>query len=66
MGYKVIESENKFKVIEKRPETKEEISIREFTDKEEAKKLSRSLNLGAGFDGWTPNFFMNSVKIPQS
>jgi hypothetical protein len=66
MGYKVIETENKFRVIEKRPETKEEVVIREFSDKDTAKTLSRSLNLGAGFDGWTPNFFLNSIKIPQS
>lgn len=66
MGYKVIDAENKFHVIEKRPETKEEIVIREFTNKDDAKALSRSLNLGAGFDGWTPNFFLKSLVIPQS
>ena len=76
MGYKVIEGLllpedsvkncSVYKVVEKRPETKEEIVIRTFRDKEEAKTFSRFLNLGGGFDGWTPNFFVNQVKIPQS
>ena len=38
--------------------------IRKFSvDKQpEAKAFTRSLNLGAGFDGWTPNFFLINNK----
>ena len=31
--------------------------------KEEAKALARHLNMGGGFDGWTPAFFLE--RIPQ-
>lgn len=57
MGYKVIEDSSKFNVVEKRLETKEEIIIKSFATKDEAKAFSRHLNLGGGFDGWTPDFF---------
>lgn len=69
MGYKVIEDLllpkdsikncSVYKVVERRPETKEEIVIRTFKTKEEAKTFSRHLNLGGGFDGWTPDFFLS-------
>lgn len=69
MGYKVIEDLllpkdsikncSVYKVIERRSETKEEIVIRTFKTKEEAKTFSRHLNLGGGFDGWTPDFFLS-------
>jgi hypothetical protein len=32
--------------------------------KDEAKTLCRHLNFGGGFDGFTPNFFLQ--KIPQT
>jgi len=32
---------------------------------DEAKKLARHLNLGGGFDGFTPNFFLKNFKIPD-
>jgi hypothetical protein len=37
--------------------------IKENLDNVEARKLLRHLNLGGGFDGWTPNFFMKKVDI---
>jgi hypothetical protein len=58
VGYKVIEDSSKFNVVERRPETKEEIVIKSFATKDEAKTFSRHLNLGGGFDGWTPDFFL--------
>lgn len=58
MGYKIIENEKAFEVIERRSETKEEYTIKRFTNKDDAKKFSRHLNLGGGFDGWTPDFFL--------
>ena len=66
MPYKVIENDKQFRVVERRSETNEELTIRTFLEKEEARKFSRSLNFGAGFDGWTPNFFLDKVKIPRS
>lgn len=64
MGYKVIEVKDKkqFNVVERRPQFQEEYVIKTYTDKEDARKMSRSLNLGAGFDGWTPNFFLNTAS----
>lgn len=67
MGYKVIEglllpkeSDKNcpvYDVFENRTETKERILIKRFRTKEEAKSFARHLNLGGGFDGWTPDFF---------
>jgi hypothetical protein len=37
--------------------------IKSFTDKTEAKKFLRRLNLGGGFNGWTPTFFMVPIKV---
>lgn len=52
-----------YDVFEHRPETKEKIWIKRFMTKEDAKKFSRHLNLGGGFDGWTPDFFRVKVDI---
>ena len=38
--------------------------IKKFENTEEAKKACRHLNLGGGFDGYTPNFFLKTFKIP--
>lgn len=69
MGYKVIEDLllpkdsikncSVYKVVERRSETKEDVVIKSFKTKEEAKIFSRHLNLGGGFDGWTPDFFLS-------
>jgi len=53
MGYRVNEKKNLFEIIEKGSELV--VTTRE--DKDEAVKLCRSLNLGSGFDGFTPPFF---------
>lgn len=76
MGYKVEESlllpqSSKanclvYDVYEHRPETKEKIKIKSFMVKEEAKKFSRHLNLGGGFDGWTPVFFLLPLEVKHS
>ena len=70
MGYKVEENLSSssgpncsvFDVYEHRSETKEKIWIKRFMDKTEAKSFSRHLNLGGGFDGWTPDFFRVQVN----
>lgn len=38
-------------------ETRTEQVIYQNQSKEVARKLSRKLNLGGGFDGWSPTFF---------
>lgn len=64
MGYRVIENEKLFEVVEHRTETKEQYTIRRFNTKDDAKKFSKHLNLGGGFDGWTPHFFLKTIKEP--
>lgn len=34
--------------------------------KNEAKELLRHLNMGGGFDGFTPAFFCNNAKAPDN
>jgi hypothetical protein len=36
--------------------------IKTFNDKKEARAFLRHLNLGGGFDGWSPSFFLREVK----
>ena len=73
MGYKVeeglllhlnsIKNCPVYDVFEHRAETKEKIWIKRFMIKDDAKRFSRHLNLGGGFDGWTPDFFRVKVNI---
>lgn len=61
MGYRVHKTDNKFKVVEVNDgEIKDIISdIKE----EKAKAMARSLNFGGGFDGKTPDFFLNRFTV---
>ena len=69
MNYKIVEglmhpknSEKNcpiFKVLE----TNTDQVLGVFKDLKEAKQLLRHLNLGGGFDGWTPSFILKQVKI---
>lgn len=52
MNYEI---DRKKSVIKER-ETEHEIV--QSSDREKLKSLCRHLNLGGGFDGWTPKFFM--------
>ena len=45
MGYRVIENEKLFEVVEHRTETKEQYTIRRFNTKEDAKKFSKHLSV---------------------
>lgn len=58
MSYHVKESDNKFSVVEKGTD----LVIKTTSVQKEARDLCRSLNLGAGFDGWTPEFFTYVYK----
>ena len=42
-------------------ENKTEHFIKEFSSKKEAKNYAKNLNLGFGFDGWTPSFVLKKV-----
>jgi hypothetical protein len=56
MNYRVVEGTN-YTVIE----TATEQIIKTFKTLKEAKSYMRSLNLGSGFDGWTPRFMLKKV-----
>jgi hypothetical protein len=56
MNYKVIEIGGAFVVEEK--ETNQIIET--FDEYSEAKKYMKFLNLGGGFDGFTPSFILNN------
>ena len=59
MKYTVSEIGGLFCVLEKQTEH----IIQSFYDEKEAKKLMRHLNFGGGFDGWTPSFFVKSLRL---
>jgi hypothetical protein len=54
VNYKIIENDKKFDVFE----TQTDVVLKTFKSKSEAKELAKSLNLGSGFDGFTPSFFL--------
>jgi len=56
MNYKINADENKtnYVVIE----TQTDQVIKQISDFSEARKLMKHLNLGGGFDGWTPSFLL--------
>jgi hypothetical protein len=54
MNYKLKVMQNGVSVIE----TSTNQTIRKFNGLEPARKFLRHLNLGGGFDGWTPTFFL--------
>lgn len=53
MGYNVKENAGVFEIIERGTD----LVVANRKSNEEARKLARSLNLGAGFNGFTPTFF---------
>ena len=55
MSYRVIQSGKEFSVVEKETEH----VVYSVGHVEPANRMCRDLNLGAGFAGWTPNFFVN-------
>lgn len=56
--YKVNMIEGSWKVIEKDTD----LCVYESYDERESRNISRSLNLGSGFKGFTPLFFTSSFK----
>ena len=57
MNYK-LKVENGVSVIE----TSTDQIIRSFDNLDSARKFLRQLNLGGGFDGWTPSFFLKDFS----
>lgn len=57
MNYKIVEDNGSYSVFEVQTEQ----VIRTYDSITKAKMLLRHLNLGGGFDSWTPNFFLKSV-----
>lgn len=53
MSYIVKENKGSYDILEKDSDTVLELS----TDEKRARDLCRKLNLGSGFNGWTPSFF---------
>jgi diaminopimelate decarboxylase len=58
MNYKIVSRSICFDVLE----TKTNQVINSFNVYEEAKQFLRHLNLGGGFDGYTPHFFSKKTK----
>ena len=61
MGYRVHKDNDNFKVVE--VVDGEIKTIMTDLKEEKAKDLSRGLNFGNGFDGWTPDFFLNRLEV---
>jgi uncharacterized FlaG/YvyC family protein len=64
MNYNLVEGKDKsmYDVVE---ETTNQV-IKSFPGDKflEARKFMRHLNLGGGFDGFTPSFLLKNIKIP--
>lgn len=58
MTYRVQQNEKEYNIIEK------DTNLIVYTEQKEnsARELCRSLNLGSGFNGYTPLFFTQSFK----
>lgn len=55
MSYKVQQTEEGFDILER----KTDVTINLKTNESRARDLCRKLNLGSGFNGFTPDFFAN-------
>jgi hypothetical protein len=58
MNYKMLNDLGTYKVLEVATEQ----SVGSFETQTEARKFLRHLNLGGGFDGWSPAFVLRSMK----
>jgi hypothetical protein len=59
MSYYIKQQDAKYQIVEKGTE----LVVQEFVDKDKARARQRHLNLGGGFNGFTPEFFC--VKYPE-
>ena len=58
MNYKMLNDLGKYKVLE--VATEQSVGI--FETQTEARKFLRHLNLGGGFDGWSPSFMLRDMS----
>lgn len=58
MNYKMQEINSGYVVFE----TMTNQIIKTFQSREKAKRFLRHLNLGGGFDGWTPTFLLKKLN----
>ena len=58
-NYSIEENNGIYSVVEYLTEQ----TVGKFSDKLEARKFLRHLNLGGGFDGWTPSFFIKDLDL---
>ena len=61
MNYNLIEG--KYKSLYDVVETATDQVIYSSNEKD-ARMFMRHLNLGGGFDGWTPSFLLKKIKMP--
>lgn len=61
MSYAVKQKENSFDIYEKNSDVLIELNF----DEKRAKDLCRKLNLGSGFNGWTPLFFATKHDVVE-
>jgi hypothetical protein len=61
MSYTVKEMNGKYNILEKNSDTIIELE----TSEKNARDLCRKLNLGSGFNGWTPAFVAEKMKTPE-
>jgi len=59
LSYRVQKKNHKFHVVEKDTEQ----IIETYNTRDEAKDTVRSLNLGSGFNGFTPAFFTEKWNV---
>lgn len=60
MGYRIHTAEDQFKVVEV---VEGEVRDIKTGDESEIRSLQKHLNFGGGFDGWTPEFFLQRIAI---
>ena len=58
-GYKIVEQKNTYNIYEIATEQ----TVKTFTNYSEARKFLRHLNLGGGFNGWSPSFIFRPVNV---
>jgi hypothetical protein len=58
MNYKVLKINSGYSVVENSTDQ----TIRVFQNQADARKLMKHLNLGGGFDSWTPPFFLKNIS----
>jgi hypothetical protein len=61
MSYTVKEMNDKYNILEKTSETVIELE----TNEKAARDLCRKLNLGSGFNGWTPSFVAQKMRTTE-